>query len=140
MNISQFELCYGDVLAKEKEMQADQESKKLTPSTTSEPVIHATNASIQQTTPKVVESKEKMISSQKIYLPALLIAIFILVVAMFQIPPVLYYTDPPASDDFPLDGVNLESCTVSLENNTVFTIIVTWSDNKGLIAFQIIWL
>lgn len=75
------------------------------------------SVAVQQDTPKVlrpVMSKEKVSTIQKISLPTLLIILLILVVAMFQIPTVLYYTDPPATDDFPLDGINLESCTVSL--------------------------
>ena len=79
-------------------------------------VIHNTGIGVQQKPPLFlsrVMSKEKTIIFQKIYLPTILVILLILVVAMFQIPTVLYYTDPPSPDDYPLDGVNLESCTVS---------------------------
>ena len=82
----------------------------------SQHVIHKTGISVQQKPPlflRRVVSKEKTIIFQKIYLPTILVILLILVVAMFQIPTVLYYTDPPSPDDYPLDGVNLESCTVS---------------------------
>jgi len=112
-----FELGHKDSVVME---ETHNECHNHTPSesaSTSESVIYKSSVAVQQKTPKVLRpvlSKGKVSTIQKISLPTLLIILLILVVAMFQIPTVLYYTDPPATDDFPLNGINLESCTVSL--------------------------
>jgi len=83
----------------------------------SESVIHKSSVTAQQKTLKVLKQvvlKEKTTTIQKVSLPTLFVTLLILVMAMFQIPTVLYYTQTPATNDFTLDGINLENCSVSL--------------------------
>jgi len=72
------------------------------------------NDCIQQIPSIRAASKTKAIIIQKAFLPTLVAVVLILVVLIFQIPAILYYTDPPLIDNLPLEGVNLEACTVSL--------------------------
>ena len=69
---------------------------------------------VQQIPPIRAASKTKAIIVQKVFLPTLVAVVLILVVLIFQIPTLLYYTDPPLIDNLPLEGFNLENCSVSL--------------------------
>ena len=71
---------------------------------------HKFNGDVQQI---AAVSKKKVMTIRRVYLSTLLAVVLIMVVAIFQIPTMLYYTDPPAVDNLPLEGVDLEACTVS---------------------------